>query len=327
MQSLPKSNSKGGRRAEHVFLHWRSVFFAISFFAWFAFAGPFSARAETIYRWVDPNGVVHFGNAPPLEGDFEIISKSEERKPGEPGPDGQDKVVESPASQAAPPTDRDRQAMEQATVVPVSISKDFTMVDLQIESSWRPYSNKLFPSPPVELNAEPAYEGRSRLYGQLNIGTFPDKIYLLALDLIDSPSPVLYFDKNGNRDLTDDGGPVASQRPGIFGADIRIPISSLVKELDWDRDYNLWLFTNDSMWDKGYVSHYSTTQLRGKVEIDGKTYLAIIAEQGYNDADFTNDGIRLDLNGDGKIDGKTETVGPGNVVEIDGRKYVFDIDW
>ncbi len=347
MPTLSENNSKGCGRAKNSLFAWRSVFAAmaaISVFAWFAFAGWHSARAETIYRWVDKEGVVHYGNAPPLQGEYEIISKSAERAPEEPGQGegvdapkepGQGEGVDAPKDMPSPPAppppssgpDRDRQPAEQATVVPVSISKNFTMVDLQTESSWRPDSDRLAPSPPSELLAEPEYEGRSRLYGKLNIGTFPDKVYTFAFDLVDGPHPVLYFDKNGNRDLTDDGGPIASQRPGIFGADIRIPISSLIKEMDSDRDYHMWLFTNDSMWDKGYAAHYSTTQFKGKVEIDGKSYTAYIVEQGYNDADFTNDGIRLDLNGDGKIDGRTEIVGPGNVVEIEGRQYLFDIDW
>ncbi len=75
------------------------------------------------------------------------------------------------------------------------------------------------------------------------------------------------------------------------------------------------------------MGHYSRTQLRGSLTVHGKTYLAYIGETGVNDADFTNDGIYLDVNGNGKIEYRAERIGHHQVALIDEREYWFDIRW
>ena len=67
--------------------------------------------------------------------------------------------------------------------------------------------------------------------------------------------------------------------------------------------------------------------MKGTVPINGKPFLAFIAEKGVNDADFTNDGLYLDLNGNGKIEYRSEFIGHRRVTQIDGKKYWFDIGW
>ena len=55
------------------------------------------------------------------------------------------------------------------------------------------------------------------------------------------------------------------------------------------------------MWPRGAVAHYSRTQLKGTVYVDGHAYVAYIADAGENDTDLTNDGISVDVNSDGEI--------------------------
>jgi hypothetical protein len=82
-----------------------------------------------------------------------------------------------------------------------------------------------------------------------------------------------------------------------------------------------------SMWPRGAVAHYSRTQLKGTVYIEGQAYVAYIADAGENDTDLTNDGISVDVNGDGEINRQQEFFPPGQVAHIHGKEYVFVITW
>jgi hypothetical protein len=77
---------------------------------------------------------------------------------------------------------------------------------------------------------------------------------------------------------------------------------------------------------KNRFAFYNRTALRGHVVIDGARYLAYITDTGMNDADFRNDGIRIDLNQDGQATSE-ETVDPGQTVLVNGHAYRFDISW
>lgn len=137
----------------------------------------------------------------------------------------------------------------------------------------------------------------------------------------------MYFDKNQNADLTDDGEPLRNQGSGRFATQINLPVSQLIKELDTEENFAIWFYLNEHSWKKRYANHYSRTQMKGTVSINSKKYLAYIAEWKLNDADFTNDGIYIDLNSNGKIERKTEFIRPGRVLQIEGREYLFDIKW
>ena len=288
-----------------------------------------SICAQGIFKWVDEDGVTHFGNHPPSQGEYETISERTE-KPEKTDPPAENKTGDEQPPDLSMPAYGEayhKEAKKSATRIPVFLAKDFFLVNHEIGSSWLPYSCPLTSDPPVPLYNEPAYEGRSWLYGKLDLGTFPNRSRTFVFDLVDAPNPLLYFDVNGNGDLTDDGGPFYNQGSGIFATEIRIPVAGLIRELESKEDFSLWFFTNDSLWEKRNVSHYSKSQLKGTVLIEGRTYNAIVSERGTNDADFTNDGICVDWNGDGKFDRRSETVMPDHVVEVGGREYYFDISW
>jgi len=42
---------------------------------------------------------------------------------------------------------------------------------------------------------------------------------------------------------------------------------------------------------------------------------------------FTNKGAYIDINGDGKIEYKTEFFEPNAVAEINNKRYLFKIEW
>ena len=210
--------------------------------------------------------------------------------------------------------------------VEISIGEDgFRPIRMTVAASWN-RSTPLFAEPPEAIRREPAYRGEAQRYGHLMLGTGDYRRFDFVFDLVSGPNPVLYFDLNQNGDLTDDGGPIRNQGSGIFAAAIDIPFDRIMPQLSFEEPLTIWFFTNDSLWAKGRVAHYCRTQLKGQVVIDGRRYTAYIADSGVNDADFTNDGIQIDLDGDGEIDRKTERFRPGRPAVIDGTAYRFHID-
>jgi hypothetical protein len=218
-------------------------------------------------------------------------------------------------------------ALKDAEPVHVSIREGgFSPIEMRIAARWN-VSTPLTAEAPEVIRREPPYHGSRQMYGLLTLGTTANNAYAFAMDLIDGPHPVLYFDVNRNGDLTDDGGPLTNQGSGIFATTIRIPFHRVLKEAHFPGHFVLWFFTNESLWRRGAVAHYSRTQLQGTVRIAGASYVAYLADTDGNDADFTNDGIAVDLNGDGKIDSTTERFLPHQVARIRDQNYAFRITW
>jgi hypothetical protein len=214
---------------------------------------------------------------------------------------------------------------ENAARISVSISGEFEPVGMKL-SSRSGVLPKLSDSPPGYLLQAPEPKGGQRKYGKLLLGTGDNRTYDFILDIIPDGRSLLYFDGNQNRNLTDDP-PLENRGRGIFGTVIQIPMRRLIKEMNRDGDFKIWFFTNKSLWAKGGARHYSITQMKGRVTVHGKNYQAYIAERGGNEADFTNDGIFIDLNGNGKIETDTEYFPDGGIGNIDGKECRFDIRW
>jgi hypothetical protein len=87
------------------------------------------------------------------------------------------------------------------------------------------------------------------------------------------------------------------------------------------------VFTNQALWQQGLITYYSRTQLKGRVSIAGQTYTAYIADGLNNDADFTNDAIHIDLDGNGAIDPQAESFLPGSIARIHNQPYIFEVTW
>ena len=218
-------------------------------------------------------------------------------------------------------------ALKDAEPVHVSIRDGgFSPVEMRVAARWNA-TTPLTPDRPEEITREPAYRGSRQMYGVLRLGTMANNTSPFVIDLISGPHPVLYFDTNRNGDLTDDGGPLSNQGSGIFATTIRIPFATLFDQVQFPQHFILWLFTNDRLWSQGAVAHYSRTQLQGTVRINGVSYVAYLADSDGNDADFTNDGISVDLDGDGKIDRDTERFLPHQVARIGDKHYAFQITW
>ncbi len=216
--------------------------------------------------------------------------------------------------------------------IPVTISiRDgrFIPVIFGVAANWNECPIRLVTEKPKTVRREPAYQGSNRKYGFIRLGTTDNNIFYFALDLVNGPHPLLYLDRNQNGDLTDDGGPITNQgeKAGVFSAEITLPFDRILKGSDFPEDYKAWLFTNETYWQRDVMCIYSKSQLKGKVVLDGTEYLAYLADAGTNDANFTNKGIYIDVNRNGKIDNRSEFFEPEAVAEIQNKRYEFKVTW
>lgn len=180
---------------------------------------------------------------------------------------------------------------------------------------------------PEAVARVPEFRGEEQKFGALRLGLLENDRFHFAFDLLPDGRPLMYIDINQNGDLTDDGSPKVNEGSGWFATAVWIPFDQLIDAVQLPGKYRTWLFMTENQWDAGVFRRYSWTQLQGSVTIAGKEYDAFIADSQEHDADYTNDGIGVDLNRNGKIDYDAELFPPRSVARIDGRKYVFEIGW
>ena len=182
-------------------------------------------------------------------------------------------------------------------------------------------------SKPAEIYSEPVYKGTSQRYASVNLGNKRDRRFQIVLDYVDEASPVCYFDTNKNGNLADDGGPIETGLDYFSIFDINIPCSNVFEGVNWKGDLKIHLSASPANAARGIYTLSVSTVLLGKVFVDGSTYEAYIADSRQNDADFTNDGIVIDLNRNGSVDRKTELFSPNTPVHINGKVYDLEIRW
>jgi len=244
--------------------------------------------------------------------------------------------VHIPTSQPSPVYGKDYYAEQNARLrkdaVPVTISLHdgrFVPVIFGVAANWNECPIRLVSDKPRAIQREPIYQGSGRKYGFIRLGNTDNTIFYFALDLTTGPHPLLYLDRNQNGDLTDDGGPIINQgeKAGVFSTEIALPFYRILKGADFPEDYKAWLFTNETYWQRDVMCIYSKSQLKGKVVFDGIEYLAYLADSGTNDATYTNKGIYIDVNHNGKIESKGEFTEPEGIAEINSKRYEFKITW
>ncbi len=210
-------------------------------------------------------------------------------------------------------------------LVNLSLTRVFHPVRQKIAAISTPGSDRLSEDRPRGIEKEPNYLTRP-LYGQFAFGPGGQSVFNFAFDKVNEEHPVLYLDRNRNGDLSDDGPPLENQGNGRFATAISIPYALINPDLHELGDYSFWFFTNRGLWPKKRASHYSRLQFTTELKLGEKWFHVWLAERGYNDADFTNDGVYIDLNQDDKIDSASEHVPIGEPVYIDGNKYIFIIN-
>jgi TolB-like protein len=230
---------------------------------------------------------------------------------------------------AAPgrPAEALKKNVKGATTVTVSLGDgSFLPVNNILPAHHRGCSIPLHDIKPAGIVREPVYTGSLRKFGTMRLGTTGKNTFFFALDITPGKYAAFYFDRNQNGDLTDDGGPIMNQGnpSAYFAGGLTLPFSRILDNVNFP-EYRGWLFIDEASWHQNLMCYYSTTQLKGEVTIEGTSYLAYIVDSDVNDADYTNDGIYIDLNGDQRIDTTTEYISPGSAATINGKKYFFSI--
>ncbi len=176
--------------------------------------------------------------------------------------------------------------------------------------------------PGRRMHRLPRFDALQQSYGVIKLAHGQE--YSFALDLA-AAGYRMFLDRNRNGDLRDDGEPLVNQGKGLFATKIILPLARVSGISKLEGEYRLWLFTNPASWKRGKMLYYSMTQLRGELVLNGRRYTAYLADNGPVDGDYRNDGISIDLNGDGKINRGTEQFPPGKPATIDGASYRFRI--
>ncbi len=220
-----------------------------------------------------------------------------------------------PAVRRPPPESGER---EGAKPVPldISIGLGFRPAGFRIGAASQEIP--LSPQPGRRMHRLPRFSAPQQRYGVIRLAHGQE--YGFALDLA-AAGYRMFLDRNRNGDLRDDGEPLLNQGDGLFATKVILPLARVSGIPRLKGEYQLWLFTNPDSWKRGKMRYYAMTQLRGELLLSGQRYTAYLADNGPVDGDYRNDGISIDLNGDGKINRGSELFPPGEPVTIDGTGY------
>ena len=162
----------------------------------------------------------------------------------------------------------------------------------------------------------PVWYGRIQLAGRK---------HCVAVTGWPGPHPWLWFDAAG--DGLDNDEPVENQGSGKLAARLHLPMPDpIVRGFHpANREYTLWAWLRERG-GRPSLYYYPTVELEGTVTLEGETRKVVIAERhDATDGDFTDDGVYVDLDGDGKIDSE-EYVPPAGLLRLpSGTRYRFVI--
>lgn len=204
--------------------------------------------------------------------------------------------------------------------VSVSISRGFRPVGFKIGASSKPVP---FTGRPGSLHRRlPRFFGPSQKYGSIDLANGRRHAFVLDTD---PKGYQLYVDLNRNGDLTDDGPPLPNRGKVRFANRLKLPLDSVSGIAQLKGDMELWIYSNDQSWRQDSLLFYNRTQLAGELSVKGRRYNAYLADNLVIDGDYRNDGISIDINGDGKIDRRSERLSPGDQITLNGERLSFTV--
>ena len=203
-----------------------------------------------------------------------------------------------------------------------------------------PVAITLSDTKPEGVLKEPKYEATPK-YGVIHVGNGPKSTHVIALDEPEKGDWKIYFDANGNGDLTDDGDGAWAKRTEGNGR-VQYGVNEVTVNATWGTakkakssgSYGLafYRFSNNPA-----LLMYRNAARVGELSVDGKTHKAMLVE---NDADgiyskpLGDDGkpvaggtsarpvwLLIDL----KDDGKWEMIDARSPFKIGDKAYIADI--
>lgn len=254
-----------------------------------------------------------------------LSDRQGKRDPPKPTPSSATNKVEpvkSPPPDISPEATRPQSDQILATPIQldISIGMGFRPVGFKIGAVSQAIS--LSKDPGKRLRRLPTFTSFQQRYGVIRLAHGQE--YGFALDLA-AAGFRMFIDRNRNGDLRDDGEPLVNQGKSLFASRLQLPLAQVSGIQGLKGDYQLWVFTNPGNWKNEKMLYYSMTQMRGELLLEGKRYTAFLADNGPVDGDYRNDGISIDMDGDGKIDRRTEFFPQGKDVLIGGVSYSFRV--
>lgn len=165
-------------------------------------------------------------------------------------------------------------------------------------------------------------------YGRVRLGNGPDPYFDFAV--VDRGiESILYFDRNNNEDLLDDGDPYVNDGSGTtggLGARVSTDVEIRYRDETRTRPYLMWLWftsTSGRMEARMYALHHYV----GQVRVGETEYQATIFEQGDHDALYRDAGICIDLDADGRCDEERELFRDGDFVRSPTGRFRLRLDY
>ena len=228
----------------------------------------------------------------------------------------------SPAPGATPTASLRPGAAAGGGTITLSLARDLRLVPWRQPAQSSTRMHALESERPRAVRRAP--RARNLEYGKLVLGPRRHEVHFAVSSAGGRGGTKLWIDRNGDGDLTNDGKPAASEQEKI-GASLRVPVAALYGDDHDDGAFDVWLFRNARKGARGWASHYSRTQAQGSVELGRQRYDVRIVDQDENDADLRNDGVYVDLNGDGELSREQEYAPPGGSLWVDGRAWRFEV--
>ncbi len=278
---------------------------------------PWAQYIEQLRHILSDREVVETETGPDVPPVIKLAPKPQVRHKGQPDAS---RRKEDAVARIRPITPPAKQVAPKSVQLDISIGMGFRPVGFRIGAVSR--SIALSKQPGRRMHRLPGFTASEQRYGVIRLAH--GREYGFALDLAASGYR-MHLDLNRNGDLRDDGKPLLNQGKGLFATKLILPLDQVSGIPRLKGDYRLWLFTNPASWKRGRMLFYSMTQLQGQLQLKGQRYTAYLADNGPVDGDYRNDGISIDLNGDGKIDRRSELFSQGKPVLMDGEGYSFRI--
>ena len=191
-----------------------------------------------------------------------------------------------------------------ATTVPVMLAEDFHPVSFEIAAASLPLT--------LDDDLVAVWSSGDRRHGTFQFATgvsYDFELFAVRDDLL------LFVDTNRNGDFSDDGEPYRSPADA-FEVTVEFPMTD-VSGLNDSGTYQLWVYRTP----EGGLRQVALTQFAGEVSLADRRYKAYVVENTSIDGNYANEGVYIDVNGDGRIHPAREYFASGAALNISGQPF------
>lgn len=171
----------------------------------------------------------------------------------------------------------------------------------EITSGFRPRKIQLSEKSPVPLKTEPTYASQKPLYGTMALGNAEDNQVVVVLDEPPDGPRRIHIDRNGDRDLTNDGDGAWSRE-----TDRSLSLDEVTIQVHYRsevRPYTINLYRSPGQF-ADRMFYYRNCATEGEVVLDDARYKILVLDENADARfdDLHNNRLLIDVNEDGKIE-------------------------